>query len=1393
MTKIKNLFLTLLALGASCLSAAAESEPFGTDPDGSITISNGEQLRYLSEYLQSPSYSDERTYLKVKLTADITVTELPPIGSHNGVPFYGEFDGKGHTINYTPNTSPKYDSEKYYRGLFGFIDGRAYNTKCVVKNLIVTSDFIVSGISGISNIGGLAGAAQYTIFDNVWVKDVPVVGNGSNIGGLVGSAESQCEIKNCAVTFEPSTMEKYTFNIQNIIDDFINSPGNVGGIAGKASHTSITNCYCRADVSMPNSGQNLGGIVGSHHVTSNAWTISGCSYVGNLTASAVGHANSVGDQVGAYVGGIAGYTSGDTDYTYSYCTASATITASATDANGVSKAGRIYGWTGSRTSTASAITPRITLSNCYCAANRDAYHIGGSKNPDIHAFPSDDGGYDHPYNIGVAECVSGAAAVALNKAAGRERFAQNICRDGAPFPASITITGDHHGLRKHHSDGGTCALCGLPAAADYAQPNYSDGYYLLGNADHYLWYRSLCDIIMPSPKTKDTSYLLPSFNARLTADIDLSAHPSAVLCEGRVFCNSIFDGMGHTVSGINYDSKNNNIGFIGSASGSDIKNIKFANCHISGYNNVGLAVGNVEDTEVGLIYTSADCNVKGQQSVGGIVGYIKYDATGAVIYDCTNCASVANYGPGYCYYFGGIAGTASQSSIIRCFNAGPVSFGNDRGSNIGGIVGWADKCSIQVVGNTASINHQPSYDMAGMTSVGGLVGYGRSLQLTDTYCTAAYICGNSSNTAALVGSADQELKIANCSYSSAAKNLASSSALPAWKGNASLIGADGSSAATPEEMATEEFFNNAFVADTDYWCLVACRDNGAPLYKGVWSFAGKKVTETGYHAHGAADGAGKCVYCGTLLSEPEPEPEPEPTYEQPALSNDGFYLIAKAEHLQWLQEKLNNNADPELTLRCRLTSHIDLKDIMAWEGIGARNTHEGKAPAFQGEFDGNGKTIRNMRGNADNEYCTGLFSYLTNAYVHDLTLDASYYSGGGGFLPYTGGAESIGLIAQNASNSRFERVTVSGRAKHDIIGGFVAVSSHNAFTDCASNATIWSEGATLNHSDAGYNYVGGFVAYSFSGDTFTRCTGDGALEGSIDLAALGGFVGTTMGSTTFSHCANRADLNITECPEVKNGSCELHSHVGGFVGEVYTPIQDLGTANFEGCYSYGDVDDRLTCGGTFIGKVSGNHAGATFSHCVFNDNAGNWDAVEDYNGEHLMLDNDKMFHFSTDDFSDGTVAAYLGAPWGHKFVDDGTYEFIDAYNIDMAGDRFPELCDLSLTTTGRDKSFYWPVYKTDFNLMWLGDIDADTMWNMTDADFLQGLVLGANIGSYDYDALQTMRRAADINGDSRVTIADMTLFVSFLNRLEAVRKLAEDFGGEPDPWEGEMGGEMGGE
>ena len=165
------------------------------------------------------------------------------------------------------------------------------------------------------------------------------------------------------------------------------------------------------------------------------------------------------------------------------------------------------------------------------------------------------------------------------------------------------------------------------------------------------------------------------------------------------------DGAGHTISGLVINSDNlGGTGFIGMMDKGSIKNLKLANVSVTG--SLGYTAALVGDA---LITEISGCEITSGTvtgiSPGGLIG----NQVQGSITNCTNRATVISSSQ----YAGGIVGEITNTTISGCKNYGTVMLDSEvENPYVGGIVGKASSgCSISTCENHGSvaINNNKGY------------------------------------------------------------------------------------------------------------------------------------------------------------------------------------------------------------------------------------------------------------------------------------------------------------------------------------------------------------------------------------------------------------------------------------------------------------------------------------------------------------------------------------------------------------------------------------------------------------------------------------------------------------------------------------------------------------
>ena len=262
-------------------------------------------------------------------------------------------------------------------------------------------------------------------------------------------------------------------------------------------------------------------------------------------------------------------------------------------------------------------------------------------------------------------------------------------------------------------------LLGLLPTAALAAPvgggsGTAEDPYLIATAQELVDFR---DAVNDSAK-KSTSKLC----AKLTANIDLGNEAWTPIGKmtntysDYVAFGGVFDGDGHTISGLKIDNSAQYQALFGYVKGGTIKNLTVEGSVTTATTSSAYAAGIVA---YGNPVTMETCMNRVTVTVtqkGYAAGVAAYANTGSTITGCTNQGNISGVGG----YLGGIVGTASGVTITNCINNGDVV--DSRRSDtypygVGGIAGSAISASrITNCGNAGAVTSH-------LKNTGGVVGY----------------------------------------------------------------------------------------------------------------------------------------------------------------------------------------------------------------------------------------------------------------------------------------------------------------------------------------------------------------------------------------------------------------------------------------------------------------------------------------------------------------------------------------------------------------------------------------------------------------------------------------------------------------------------------------------
>ena len=365
------------------------------------------------------------------------------------------------------------------------------------------------------------------------------------------------------------------------------------------------------------------------------------------------------------------------------------------------------------------------------------------------------------------------------------------------------------------------------------------------------------------------------------------------------------------------------------------------------------------------------------------------------------------------------------------------------------------------------------------------------------------------------------------------------------------------------------------------------------------------------------------------------------TPSRPSIGNgvDNPYQISTAAELAWFRDQVNSGYT---TISATLTKDIDLAEFchakdgtkytkeVSWTPIGNSDNIENM---YQGTFDGNGKTIRNLYINDISEFIgipceAGFFGYAEKGSIKNITFDNAK-------VKTTADDYCTGILV-GVAGSCIENVkilvncSVEGK---NYVGG-IAGRANGDIDNCENHAMV-----------NGANFVGGIVGeYTYSGKSITSCANYGVITGSGE--SVGGIAGYFV-SGTIQNCANYGDItgtfylgNLIGCAD----ECNLNNVLGtGNVTATSTSRNPAGLL-------VGIIENSSS-------TASGILAYNSSAKLTINGTEQTGDAVKAI-GRGSLTSAEKIMAFTAEQLKSGMVANLLqknvsgSAKWGQKLNTD---------------------------------------------------------------------------------------------------------------------------------------------
>ena len=256
------------------------------------------------------------------------------------------------------------------------------------------------------------------------------------------------------------------------------------------------------------------------------------------------------------------------------------------------------------------------------------------------------------------------------------------------------------------------------------------------------------------------------------------------------------------------------------------------------------------------------------------------------------------------------------------------------------------------------------------------------------------------------------------------------------------------------------------------------------------------------------------------------------------------FILKTAEHLEWFRDYVNVGKSSACAKIADDVEEIDMSTVchkadaekqvaeLSWTPIGNYSKQ------YQGTFDGNGKTIRNLFISSTSDEI-GFFGYAADCRIKNITFDNAKVKGNDN--------SSTGILAGCAGSCVIENIKTTGNCsvegKYET--GGIAGRANGNISNCENHAIV-----------NGLHSVGGIVGICFdSENSITSCANYGEITGTEDF--VGGIIGY-FGEGSLQNSANNG--NITGDARVGNligyaNICNINNVLG--IGNI--------TANYADC------------------------------------------------------------------------------------------------------------------------------------------------------------------------------------------------------------------------------------
>ncbi|NMP36587.1 MAG: hypothetical protein GX051_00465 [Clostridiales bacterium] len=545
-----------------------------------------------------------------------------------------------------------------------------------------------------------------------------------------------------------------------------------------------------------------------------------------------------------------------------------------------------------------------------------------------------------------------------------------------------------------------------------------------------------------------------TLSATLTADIDIGLEAWTPIGTPETAAYSgVFDGDGHTVSGMSINATTGYQGFFGAVNG---VSAKILNLTVSG--------------SITVTSTSAI------SAFGGIVGWAD---GGALVKGCTSRVDITvdSASTAIPSYLGGVCGWAGGASFEECTYFGTINSGSKEVNCMGGIVAYADGATaIKNCGFygtiTSSINEH--------LKTGGILGYVDNSAfggLQNCYSYGSNIsCGTTrynANTGAIVGAIGSKTTVKNITNNYYYVYVAADTTqwLKAWGTNAK-------SGAMPSGAVTQ--VTNTNMLGSGELCY---KLNGSTTPDGTQAWH----QTLGVDASPVPDSGSGIVYYYSdyqLYANTSTIGYYHDNGTSDDLTDDSVEISTAAE-LLWFASQVNYSGKTQLS--ANLTADIDLNPGYTFNTDGTFSG--GASPVeylpigntylsrYNGTFEGNNHTISGIYFNDAERRYVGIIGYLAEGKtVRNVHVKNGYIKGGSSVGAICG--YCLGTVESCSSD-----ITLSSTYTSSGIGGICGSGgSKSTIKNCLNTGTV-----------TGANFVGG-ICGDYTDGKIENCLSTGTVR-----------------------------------------------------------------------------------------------------------------------------------------------------------------------------------------------------------------------------------------------------------------------------------------------------------